>query len=337
MVSSDGRDHGLSVQRERHRHGHDGRQLLVHYSTSAGKVFQHGEHRIGRRLAQAADRRVHHRLRQLLQERGVPPLRLHQLERLDGADPARRALAARLFGEELHHVARRAGRGVVVRQHDDRRRSDEAAVFVQGVEVERHVGLRRRQDPSGRAAGKIAVELVPVEHAAAVFVDELTQRDARRSEVHARLLDAAADRERAQSLPAVAAVAGKPRRPFLENVAHPVQRLHVVLERGTAEQADLRHVRRAQARLAALALDRFDHRGLFAADVRAGAASQMDRRNAHTADSPAAPRSRARGSRGSRDTRREGRCRSRRCRPPTPRSARLRESGADRARGSSDP
>ena len=51
------------------------------------------------------------------------------------------------------------------------------------VEVERHVGLRRRQDSSRCAAWKIAVELVPVEHAAAVFVDELTQRDARRSEV----------------------------------------------------------------------------------------------------------------------------------------------------------
>src|SRR6188472_4739584 len=102
------------------------------------------------------------------------------------------------------------------------------------------------------------------------------QRNAGRSEVDAGLLDAAADRERAQSLSAVAAVAGKPRRPFLDNLAHPVQRLHVVLERGTAEQADLRHVRRAQARLAALALDGFDHRGLFAADVGAGAASKMD-------------------------------------------------------------
>ncbi len=45
-----------------------------------------------------------------------------------------------------------------------------------------------------------------------------------------------------------------------------------------AEQSDLRHVRRAQPRHAALALDRFDHRGLFAADVGAGAAPQMDRR-----------------------------------------------------------
>ena len=45
---------------------------------------------------------------------------------------------------------------------------------------------------------------------------------------------------------------------------------------GTVEQPDLRDVGRTQPRLAALALDRFDHRGLFAADVGAGAAPQME-------------------------------------------------------------
>ena len=66
----------------------------------------------------------------------------------------------------------------------------------------------------------------------------------------------------------------------LEQLAHPVQRLEVVLQRRPAEQADLRHVGRAQPRHAALAFDRFDHRGLFAADVGAGAAAQLDARQA---------------------------------------------------------
>src|SRR5687767_447796 len=95
----------------------------------------------------------------------------------------------------------------------------------------------------------------------------------------ARFLDAAADRERAQSLPAMAAVARKPLRPFLENVADPVQRLHVVLERRPAEQAHLRHVGRAHSRLAPLALNRFDHRGLFTEDGSAGPASRLDVRD----------------------------------------------------------
>src|SRR6202011_1178761 len=45
------------------------------------------------------------------------------------------------------------------------------------------------------------------------------------------------------------------------------------------EQADLRDVGRAQAGLTALAFDRLDHRRLFATDVGAGAATQMDDRD----------------------------------------------------------
>ena len=69
---------------------------------------------------------------------------------------------------------------------------------------------------------------------------------------------------------------GEPRRALLDDVADPVERLDILFERRAAEQADLRHVRRAMARQAALAFDRFDHRGFFAADVGAGAAAQMD-------------------------------------------------------------
>ena len=119
---------GLAVQRERDRLGIE--RLLMHYSTSFGKVLQHRQHRIGRRLTEAADRRVHHRLRQLLHQRLRPTAALFiRSQRLHRADAARRALAARLVGEELHHVARRAGRRVLVREHDDRGRADEAAVL----------------------------------------------------------------------------------------------------------------------------------------------------------------------------------------------------------------
>src|SRR6202167_5646274 len=93
-----------------------------------GKVSQNGERRIRRGLSQTADGGVHHRLRQLLQKWGVPALLLHQMERFNGADAARGALAAGFIGEELHQVARGAGGGVVLRKHHDGRRSDKAAV-----------------------------------------------------------------------------------------------------------------------------------------------------------------------------------------------------------------
>src|SRR5262245_29586187 len=74
-------------------------------------------------------------------------------------------------------------------------------------------------------------------------------------------------------------MAREPRRSLLRDVTHPMHRLHVVLERGTPEEPDLREVRRTETGLAALALDRLDHRGLFAADVGAGAAAEMNGRN----------------------------------------------------------
>ena len=116
----------------------------------------------------------------------------------------------------------------------------------------------------------------PSRHAAAIFLDQLARGHARGREHHAGLLDAAGDREAAQALALAPAVRGEPGGALLDDVAHPVQRLDILLERRAAEQADLRDVRRAMARQAALALDRFDHRGFFAADIGAGAAAQMD-------------------------------------------------------------
>ena len=80
---------------------------------------------------------------------------------------------------------------------------------------------------------------------------------------------------------------------------------------GRPNRPDLRDVRRAQPRHAALAFDRLDHRRLFAADVGAGAAPQVDRRQR------AGRRAFQHGEflfedrRGSRRIRRAGRCRSR--------------------------
>src|SRR6185436_16884862 len=92
----------------------------------------------------------------------------------------------------------------------------------------------------------------------------------------AGLLHPAGNRERPKALALASPMRGEPGGALLDDVAHPVHRLDVLLERRAAEQSDLRNVRRAVARQAALALDRLDHRGLFAADIGPGAAAQMD-------------------------------------------------------------
>jgi hypothetical protein len=72
------------------------------------------------------------------------------------------------------------------------------------------------------------------------------------------------------------ALRGSPLRALLDDVANPEQGLDVLLERRAAEQADLRHVRRAVSWQPALAFDRLDHRGFFSANVGAGAAANVD-------------------------------------------------------------
>src|SRR5690606_34118041 len=133
-------------------------------------------------------------------------------------------------------------------------------------------------DAARRAAGQIAIESVAVQHAAAVFVDQLLDGDAGRRQMHARLLHATGDGEGTQAFATVATVPGKPLGPLLLDLAYPEKGLHVVLERRAAEQADFRHIRRTQTRLAALAFDRLDHRGFFTANVSTRAATQLDGR-----------------------------------------------------------
>src|SRR3954464_1325585 len=60
------------------------------------EISHHCQRGIGRRLPKAADRGVHHRLRQFFQQRLVPLALFHQRERLRRADTTGGALAAGL-------------------------------------------------------------------------------------------------------------------------------------------------------------------------------------------------------------------------------------------------
>ena len=66
---------------------------------------------------------------------------------------------------------------------------------LQGIEVERNIGQRGRQDTAGRATGQICVKRVAVGHATAVFVNQFIQGDARRCQLDVRRPDAPAYRK----------------------------------------------------------------------------------------------------------------------------------------------
>ena len=314
--------------------------LCAHHGTDfVRKVFHHDQDGVRRRLPQAADRGVHHRLRTVPSATAGPTVGF-SISVSALAVPTRQGVHWPQDSSEknLDQVPRRVGRAVLVGEDDDRRRADEAAVLVERVEVERDVAHRRRAGsrPRRRRADSRRTGVrrrMPPQYSA---ISSFTVMPAGARCTPGFFTRPHTENERRPLRP-LRPCADEPGRALFEDVAHPVQRLHVVLERGPAEQAHLRDVRRAQARHAALALDRFDHRRFFAADIGARAAAQVDGRQRAGRIRPSARPAPSRGSRGSRGTRRAGRCRSRRCRPPTPRSACPRGSGADRARGSSGP
>ena len=80
----------------------------------------------------------------------------HERHGLSGADAARRALAARFFGEKLHQVARGRAAVSLVRQYDDRGRSDETAVRLQRIEIERNVAQLAGSMPPDAPPGRYA-------------------------------------------------------------------------------------------------------------------------------------------------------------------------------------
>src|SRR3546814_8166074 len=106
-------------------------------------------------------------------------------------------------------------------------------------------------------------------------VDQLTHRDAGRRQLDARLLHPPRHRPGADTRMPRLAEGGEPCGTLLDDVADPPQRLAIVVERRPAEQPDVGDVGRAVARQAALALDRFEHRALLAADIGTGAAPQF--------------------------------------------------------------
>src|SRR5258705_10936209 len=95
-----------------------------------GKIFQHAQERVGRRLAEAADRGVAHGGGKLGQQRRIPTPLLHQLYRLLGAYAAGRALPTTLVFKETHEIDRGCLHVVLLGESNPRMRAEETAVFL---------------------------------------------------------------------------------------------------------------------------------------------------------------------------------------------------------------
>src|SRR6185503_6907975 len=105
---------------------------------------------------------------------------------------------------------------------------------------------------------------------------QLAERDAHRLFDDARLVHVAADLEELGALVVVAPEAGEPARAAAQDRGGDGDALDVVDRRRAAIEPRARRKRGLEPRLALLPLEAFDHRGLFAADIGAGAAVDED-------------------------------------------------------------
>src|SRR5215831_18132353 len=110
----------------------------------------------------------------------------------------------------------------------------------------------------------------------AEVVDQLAQRDAERLLDQAAARDVAGELERQRAARPAHAVVGVEPRAAVEDDRDRGQGDHVVDHGRLAEQPGDRGQRRLGAHHAALALEAVEHRGLLAADVRAGAAPDVE-------------------------------------------------------------
>ena len=102
-------------------------------------------------------------------------------------------------------------------------------------------------------------------------VDQLAQRNPHCFLDGARLLHVAGDAEQLGAGIVGPSDAGEPGRAAPQDVRHDRDRLDVVDRARTAVEADIGRERRLQTRLALLAFEAFEQRGLLAADIGAGA------------------------------------------------------------------
>src|SRR5664280_743102 len=246
------------------------------------EVAEGGEHRVGGRLPEAAQRRV----------LDVPPQRLEgvevrrdglalgdaleQVEHHAGADAAWRALAARLLDEELEEEARQLDHAGAVVEDDEPAGAHDRTELLQRLIVDRHVGGGGRDAAAGGPSRLGGFEAAAVRDAAADFLDDGAQRDAHRHLDETGVADRPGEGEHLGALAAARADGGEPLGAAQEDRRDAGPRLDVVDQCRLAPEAVLRRERRARLRRAALALDRAQQRRLLAADESARPDADLD-------------------------------------------------------------
>src|SRR5262249_27492832 len=182
---------------------------------------------------------------------------------------ARDAPAAGFVRVEVHDAARHIHHaGVFVDDHHAAG-PEHGAGLGDGVVIHGNVDFVSLEDRTGTAAGDDRLEFLAAANATGDLVDELLHVHTKRDFVDAGLVDMARDAEETRAAISWCAAAGVGFAAFKDNGGDRAQCFHVVDDRRTAVQADDSGEGRLDARVAALAFERFHQRGFLAALVSA--------------------------------------------------------------------
>ena len=246
------------------------------------EIFDRGQDRIGRCLAETAHGGVFDRIAELQQQFDVAFLAfpgsdpVQHFQHPFGTYTAGRTLAAGLFLNEVHIEPGRIDHAGVFVHDDQTAGSDNGAKLSQMFVIHRYVDVFRCDAAAGRSAGLGCLEFFAVRDPAADLIDDLGKRRAHRDLNETGIFDVAGQREDLGAGTLFSAVAAEPVGAVQHDRRYGSQGFHVVDDGGMFEQTALEREGRFLARLAALSFHRGDQGGFFAADESAGADADFD-------------------------------------------------------------
>ena len=238
-----------------------------------GERAQRADHRIRRRLPQAAQAGVLQQVAEFFQHlhvlrRGVHVARSpsQNAVHLVRSDAAWNALAARLGHAEVHEVFGHVDHAGAFVHHDHAARAHDRPRACQRFIIHRHVEAIGRQAAARRSARLHRLELAALRNPAADFEDHLAQGDSHRNFNQAGVLDPPSQGKDFRAFALLGADTGIPLAAVADDGRDIGEGLYVVDERRLPEQPFHRRIRRPRTRRPALPFHRSDQRGLFAAD-----------------------------------------------------------------------
>ena len=237
---------------------------------------------VGRRLAEAAERSLAHRVGDRLElldvvfDTATVGDLVEIVQKLASADAAGRALAAALIDREVEIELGDVDHAVGLVHDDQAAGTHDRADLGEVLVVDRSIEELGRNDAARRTARLGRLELVAATDAAADVEDDLAQGRTHRNFDKAGVVDLARKSEDLGTLRSLGTDLAEPLGALVDDDGDVGERFDVVNDRRAAPETLDRRERRTGLRHTAVTLNRLEKSRLFAADERAGAEAKLN-------------------------------------------------------------